>query len=257
MEFVLVAGVAFLASGLTLFSGFGLGTLLLPAFLVFFPAELAVAMTAVVHFLNNIFKLLLLGKHANTSVVLRFGIPAIAAAFVGAALLLLVAETQPLATYTLNGRQFTISPVNLVMAFLIAVFAIVEMLPSFASLQFEKRFLPLGGILSGFFGGLSGHQGALRSAFLVRAGLSKESFIATGVAIACLIDVTRLSVYTQHIAGAGLQENSSLIATATLSAFAGVFVGSRLLRKVTMKVVQNVVSVLLIVTALLLGMGLM
>ena len=33
---------------------------------------------------------------------------------------------------------------------------------------------------SGFFGGLSGMQGALRSAFLARAGLSKEAFVASG-----------------------------------------------------------------------------
>ncbi|MEO8167675.1 MAG: sulfite exporter TauE/SafE family protein, partial [bacterium] len=56
MEYAVVSIVALLASGLTLFSGFGLGTLLLPAFLLFFPTELAIAMTAIVHFLNNIFK---------------------------------------------------------------------------------------------------------------------------------------------------------------------------------------------------------
>ena len=37
------AGKAFLASGLTLYSGFGLGTVLLPAFALFFPVEVAVA----------------------------------------------------------------------------------------------------------------------------------------------------------------------------------------------------------------------
>ncbi|MCZ6776049.1 MAG: sulfite exporter TauE/SafE family protein, partial [Ignavibacteria bacterium] len=46
MEFIIVCFVALLASGLTLFSGFGLGTLLLPAFLAFFPVHLAIAMTA-------------------------------------------------------------------------------------------------------------------------------------------------------------------------------------------------------------------
>ena len=257
MEFVLVAGVAFLASGLTLFSGFGLGTLLLPAFLFFFPADLAVAMTAIVHFLNNIFKLLLLGKHANVQVVVRFGLPAIAAAFLGAALLLFVSAVQPIATYALGGRQFNITLVKLAMGFLITAFALLEVLPSMRALQFEKKYLPVGGMLTGFFGGLSGHQGALRSAFLVRAGLSKEAFIATGVVIACLIDVTRLSVYAQHLTSSGLQENTVLITVATISAWFGVFVGSRLLKKVTMRVVQNVVSALLFVIAALLGTGLM
>jgi hypothetical protein len=35
-------------SGLTLFSGFGLGTVLMPAFAVFFPVPTAIAATAVV-----------------------------------------------------------------------------------------------------------------------------------------------------------------------------------------------------------------
>jgi len=43
MIYVVVMTVAFIASGLTFFSGFGLGTLLLPAFALFFPAEHAVA----------------------------------------------------------------------------------------------------------------------------------------------------------------------------------------------------------------------
>lgn len=44
---------ALVVSGLTLFSGFGLGTLLMPAFAVFFPVEVAVAATAVVHLATN------------------------------------------------------------------------------------------------------------------------------------------------------------------------------------------------------------
>jgi uncharacterized protein len=48
--YLLVVGiVAFLAGGLTLFSGFGLGTLLMPVIALFFPVEVAVAITAVVH----------------------------------------------------------------------------------------------------------------------------------------------------------------------------------------------------------------
>jgi len=106
MEFLVVSLVALLTSGLTLFSGFGLGTLLLPAFLIFFPAELAVAMTAIVHVLNNTFKLALLGKHANIQVVLRFGIPAVIAAFAGAGLLFLVSDIQPLAIYSFGEEVF-------------------------------------------------------------------------------------------------------------------------------------------------------
>ena len=74
-----VCAVALVASGLTFFSGFGLGTLLLPAFALYFPVERAVALTAVVHFLNGLFKLTLVGRAANRDVLVRFGGPAVLA----------------------------------------------------------------------------------------------------------------------------------------------------------------------------------
>ena len=83
MEYFLVAMVAFLVSPLTLYSGFGLGTLLMPVFAFFFPVPVAVAATAVVHGANNAFKTALLGRSAERSLVLRFGLPAIPSAFFG------------------------------------------------------------------------------------------------------------------------------------------------------------------------------
>ncbi|MEJ2170449.1 MAG: hypothetical protein P8X90_33545 [Desulfobacterales bacterium] len=63
MEYVVICFAALITSGLTLFSGFGLGTLLMPVFAIFFPVEAAIALTAIVHFLDNLFKLLLVGVH--------------------------------------------------------------------------------------------------------------------------------------------------------------------------------------------------
>ena len=62
--YLLIGSASFAVAALTLLAGFGLGTLLLPAFAIFFPAEIAVAMVAVVHALNNLFKLALLGRRA-------------------------------------------------------------------------------------------------------------------------------------------------------------------------------------------------
>lgn len=63
MHYFIICLVAFLTSGLTLFSGFGLGTLLLPVMALFFPIDAAIALTAVVHCLNNLFKFALLGRY--------------------------------------------------------------------------------------------------------------------------------------------------------------------------------------------------
>ncbi|HAZ09253.1 MAG TPA: hypothetical protein DCZ01_12205 [Elusimicrobia bacterium] len=249
MKYLLICLASFLTSGLTLFSGFGLGTLLTPVFAIFFPVEAAVGLTAVVHFLNNLFKLALLGKHADRAVVLRFGIPAILAAFVGARALVWLAHLPALASYAAFGRTFDVLPVKLAIGLLMIAFAFIEIVPAFEKLAFDKRYLPMGGVLSGFFGGLSGNQGALRSAFLIRCGLSKEGFIATGVVIACLVDVTRLGVYATKFSVVDVGANAGLLTAATLSAFAGAWGGNRLLHKITIRAVQWAVAVMLFVIA--------
>src|SRR5262245_51740326 len=98
-ELIILSIAALLTSLLTFFSGFGLGTILMPVFAVFFPVEVAIALTGVVHFLNNIFKLSLVGVKANKDVVLRFGIPAFIAAFAGAWLLLRMTDLKPIYEY--------------------------------------------------------------------------------------------------------------------------------------------------------------
>ena len=129
MSYLIICLAAFLSSGLTLFSGFGLGTLLLPVMALFFPIDLAIALTAVVHALNNLFKCWLLGRHADKAVVLKFGLPAILAALLGARLLLYLSDLQPLLHYQLLGREAYIMPVKLVVAVLMVVFALFELAP--------------------------------------------------------------------------------------------------------------------------------
>lgn len=255
MDYLLVCSAALVASGLTLFSGFGLGTLLMPVFAVFFPVDAAVAMTAVVHLSNNVFKLVLLGKHASVPVVLRFGLPAIAAAFGGAGLLMWLSRLPTLATYQFSGVACEVTAAKLIVAALMFCFALWEVLPVFRRVSFGPRALPVGGLLSGFFGGVSGHQGALRSAFLLKCGLTKESFIATGVAIACLVDVARLVVYSGRFTALDLNESGGLLLAATAAALAGALIGTRLVHKVTIGMIRGLVSAMLFGLAGLMAAG--
>ncbi len=256
MDYLIICIAAFIGSLLTFFSGFGLGTLLVPVFGIFFPIELAILMTAIVHFMNNLFKLLLTIRHADRNIVLRFGIPSVIAALAGAWLFTEVSQLPPLLTYTVMEKTFSIEPVKLVIAFLLLIFSLLEMFPALLNFNFRaKHMLPAGGMLSGFFGGLSGHQGALRSAFLIKLGLSKETFIATGVAIACMVDFSRLSVYFINLPGIRLTINYLLLTAAVLAAFAGAYTGNRFLKKMTLKSIHMVVAAMLIVFALFLGAG--
>ncbi|MDQ3309861.1 MAG: sulfite exporter TauE/SafE family protein [Gemmatimonadota bacterium] len=253
--YLVVGTVALVASGLTLVSGFGLGTLLLPAFALFTPVEVAIALTAIVHFLNNLFKLGLLARHADRAVVLRFGVPALLAASLGAQSLLWLADQPALFAYQLAGRVWLVEPVKLIVALLLVAFTLAELTPAFRRLALPPRYLPIGGVLSGFVGGLSGMQGALRSVFLVKSGLTKHAFVATGVVIACLVDVSRLISYTGMVREAHDSLDVGLLATAVLAAFAGAYGGSRVLDKITMHTVQWVVSGLLVLVAVGLGAG--
>lgn len=256
MDILIICIAAFFTAILTFFSGFGLGTILTPVFMIFFPVDLAIALTGVVHFFNNIFKLVLVGRHADKHVLLRFGIPAVVAAIIGSWLLLNITEWEPLFTYQLGERLISVYPMKFIVSVLLMIFATIDLIPYFNKLQFDKNKLPLGGALSGFFGGLSGNQGALRSAFLIKAGLSKEAFVGTAVVVSTFVDFTRLSVYATRFTTSGLTENLLLVASATASAIVGAYIGNKLLKKVTLRFIQVFVAVLLIFLSLALGAGL-
>jgi uncharacterized protein len=255
MTYVVICAIALLASCLTFYSGFGLGTLLLPAFALFFPVEQAIAMTAVVHMLNGLFKLVLVGRQADRATVLRFGLPAIAAAVLGAWVLQWLTGLAPVYRHATFGRALEVTPVKLVVGLLLLAFALFELLPRLRNLTFPSSWMPVGGVLSGFFGGLAGMQGALRSAFLVRAGLSKEAFIATGVVTAVLVDVSRLGVYTRSLMQVGRALDYPLLTAAILSAFIGALIGNRFLKQLTMPGLQRLVAVSLFLAALGLATG--
>ncbi len=260
MEYIVICSVAIVVSALTLFSGFGLGTLLMPAFALFFPINIAVASTAVVHLANNLFKVALVGKHADLKVVIRFTVPAAIFAAFGAFILGYISDMESLFRYGLAGRTFEITAAKVVIAALIAIFAILDVLPRFQNLAFDQKYVPVGGILSGFFGGLSGLQGALRSAFLIRAGLNKEQFIGTGVIAAVVVDISRLLIYgstffLQHVSSLWESGIAGLTLAGIISAFLGSMIGVRLLKKTTIKTVQFIIGSMLLLMSIALGAG--
>lgn len=243
MDFIVIGGVAFLASLLTFFSGFGLGTLLLPAFALFFPTTVALLATGLVHLLNNLFKGTLVRKLVDWHTVYRFGIPALFAAVVGAYLL----------TY-LDGRIASI-----VIGWVLISFALLELQPWFQRLTFPKKYIPLGGLLTGFMGGLSGQQGALRSMFLLKSDFDAQQFIATGVLIAVLIDVARIPTYIFGLSDVSTeqltQHNLLLVGFGTVCAFIGAWIGAKYMKKTSNGVVRYTVAGLMVTIGTLLIFG--
>jgi uncharacterized protein len=223
--------------------------MLLPAFALFYQVENAVALTALVHFINGVFKLSLVWRNLNWNIVFRFGLPALVASFLGASILLRLALSKPIFSYAIAQHQFSVVPAKLIVGTLLLIFVIAELNSRFRSLTVPEKFLPFGGFVSGFFGGLAGMQGALRSIFLSKAGLSKEQFIATGAGIAFMIDAARLFVYSSIDFSSEVSKNGTVLAAAVLAALAGSLLGKRYLKSVTLESVQRLVATLLLLVA--------
>jgi uncharacterized membrane protein YfcA len=151
MSLFAAAGIclaAFLLATIVLMSGFGLGTLLTPLFVIFYDIKIAVFLVAVVHFSNNLFKLGLFFHHLDWAVLKRFGALSVAGALVGS-LLQAWLQSQTLKT---------------ALGVLLVILGTVEFLPPRFSWRLPKRLDRLGGFFSGLLGGVLGNQGAIRSA---------------------------------------------------------------------------------------------
>jgi len=142
----------------------------------------------IIHWFGNIWKLILFRKGIQWKLILSFGIPGIIATFVGASLV------------------FNI-PKNL-LSRILGVFLICYVIYLFVKSSFRIKpdllTAACGGALSGFFAGIFGIGGAVRSLFLTAFDLPKEVYIATAGAIALIIDSTRLTTY--FLKGTRLEE---------------------------------------------------
>ena len=260
LSLIVVGLISFAVSAVTLLTGFGLGSILVATFVFFFPVEIAVAAAALVHLGNNALKVGLLGRKAVPRVLAWFGIPAVLAAFVGAFALSRVAGIEPLIEWDFVGRPAVVTPIKLLMGTLIVVFALIDLFPRLRRARIDPRWLPLGGAVSGFFGGLSGHQGAFRAAFLIRLDLEPKAYVGTQAVLAIMVDVARLLVYglaffAGRMAIVSTTGEWSVVGVAAVSAFAGVFVGYRMLDKTTVPALRTVIGALLFVVGLGLGTG--
>ena len=266
-HYLVVAVSVCFAAGLTFFSGFGLGTIMLPVFSLFMPLDLAVVATAIVHLANNLFKFALVYKDIHYPTLLRFGLPALLFAIIGGYVLTTISSLDSTFIIPFFGQNLHSTWLKVIIGVLMIFFAWFDLSPRFSKLTFDKKYLPFGGVLSGFFGGLSGHQGAFRAAFLSKSELTKNQFIGTSNSLSLVVDIGRLIVYSTGIAFLGKLFNADLendelnlrnvIVLAVLFAFLGTILGKQLVKKVTFKNVQKVVGILLILMGLLLIFGLL
>jgi uncharacterized membrane protein YfcA len=256
MEYAFILLVALVGSGLSFFSGFGFGTLLLPVMALFFDLQTAVFATAIVHFLNNVFKLTLVGKHAHWKTVIQFGIPSAVGAFLGAEALNYLAHLQQPLHFEFWIIETDTTFLGVVMGFVLIFLAAMEYSNALVRVNKAPRILWLGGIFSGFFGGLSGQQGAIRSAFLMNHFEDKQVFIGTRAALAFIVDAVRIFTYAASFQLFLQHEIYLPMALALLGGISGALIGNKFLKKTSIEWIRKTVMVFLFIMGTLMIAGL-
>lgn len=254
LPYCLIAITAFLASLSTFFSGFGLGTILLPVFSLFFSPEIALATTALVHLINGLFKVALTFKNINWPVFMKFGSFAFFGSMFGAYLIYALGDMGLVYSVKLDQSVHDVNYTEFSLGLVMLIFALLEFSSFLENRKIGKSWIPFGGFVSGFFGGFSGHQGAVRSAFLSNTPLSKFEFVATSALLGVIIDLTRISSYSQQLDS---EIPIELVATGAAFAILGSVLGNQLLKKTEMRLIKWVIGCFLFTVGTLMLLGLL
>jgi uncharacterized protein len=179
MEIILIAMLTILAGGVGTLTGFGTSTIMVPVLLLFVPLPQTLLLVGIIHWFGNLWKILLFKRGFNWKLIMAFGVPGIAASYLGATMVFTVAE------------QYLS---RLLGGFLVAYVVFLFLKPSFRVPRSTVTAVSGGG-LSGFFAGIFGVGGAVRGAFLSAYDLPKAVYISTAGSIALFIDTTRIATY--------------------------------------------------------------
>ena len=223
--FVVTLG-AFIAAALTVPAGFGLSTMLTPLVLFIVNPYEAVAIVAVVHGVHNGWKLVLLKDHVDLDAFKRYGIWLVIGATGGALL----------------HSQVPQDPLLLIIGIFLVILPILTLSEGWTGYRIPEANDRIGGFGSGFMGGLSGHQGALRAMFLKRRLSDKMSYAATASVLALCVDLTRIPVYI-FINETEIIDNFSLLIPLTISALLGVQVGKLFLQRLKSDSIHNAIMI--------------
>jgi len=217
---------AILAGAVAAVSGFGIGSLLTPVFALRHPVNLAVAIVSIPHFIGTAVRFASMRQHIDRRVFLNFGIFSAAGGLLGA--LLSSRAKGPVLAIVFGSL--------LIFAGLTGLFGLTE------RMRFGRRTAWIAGAVSGFFGGLVGNQGGIRSAGLLGFDVRKEAMIATATAVALIVDGARMPVYLYTQWRAIFAEWQPML-IATIGVLGGTLFGVKLLRRIPEELFRKIVAV--------------
>lgn len=232
MEIFYLSVLTLIASTVGTITGFGTSTIMIPVLVIFFPPVEAIFLVAIIHWFGDLWKVTLFRSGFNLRLLLLFGVVGLATSYFGA--------------YISLGANEQIL-LRLLGAFL-AAYALFLVFESKLKIPAGNITALSGGALSGFFAGMFGIGGPLRSAFLSVFDLPKAVYIATAGAIGMLVDMTRIITY--FTGGATLPKELwyGLLLFIPIS-----FLGAQIAKKIVDKIPQNQFRAVVAVFLLIIG----
>lgn len=179
MEIVILVLFTFIAATVGTTTSFGTATFMVPVLTFFYPLDVALLFTGIIHWFGNIWKMVFFHSGFRWKLILLFGLPGIVASYVGAMLVPDISETIVL---RLLGGFFI-------------VYVIFLLTHQTWKIRASTPNAMIGGMLSGVSAGLFGVGGAIRAAFLSAYHLEKAVFIFTAGVIGLFIDSGRIIEY--------------------------------------------------------------
>jgi uncharacterized membrane protein YfcA len=233
MTLLLILILVAAASAIGTVTGFGLSTVMIPLLALAYPVPETLLFVGVIHWFNDLWKLVLFREGIRWKLILSFGLPGIVATVVGARLIFAIP--------------------NAILQRILGLFLISYVAFLFARSAFKVRQSLVagaaGGALSGFCAGIFGMGGAIRALFLTAFDLPKAVYLATAGAIAIAIDTPRLVTYL----GQGARLDALLFWGLILfipASFLGARFGKGLLERIPQEHFRKVVAALLFIVGL-------
>ena len=210
-------------------AGFGIGSVLTPAIAAAEGTKIAVAAVSIPHAIGTTIRFWRFRRDVDWSVVRSFGLMSAAGGLTGALL----------------HAWATSRALELVFGSLLVLAGTSQVTGYTTRWRLRGALAWLGGALSGFFGGLVGNQGGIRTAAMLGFEISKRQFVATTTAVALLIDMARVPIYLA-IETPQLARMGPILALATLGVITGTLFGEKLLARVPEQRFRIVIGVLLL-----------
>ena len=232
-EAFLLGLLTLLGSAIGTATGFGTSTIMIPVMILFLPIPISLLFVGIIHLFGNIWKVMLFKGGLDWKLVLGFGIPGIAASYLGASL--------SMQAYNL--------PLKQILGVFLILYVIYLFIKRDWTLPQNNGTAVTGGLLSGLFAGFFGVGGAVRGAFLMAFNLPKAVYLFSSGLIALFIDFTRLSKY---LSGGTRLDKPLLIALILCIpvSFLGAYLAKKLLNKIPQKTFRLFVGIFLALVAI-------